>query len=526
MATRPRSGESGGAPRSVLFITADQWYGRCLSALNHPCVRTPHLDALAADGVLFRNHFAQCSPCGPSRASLLTGLYLMNHRSSRNGTPLDERHTNIALEARKAGYDPILFGYTDTSADPRGLPPSDPRLRTYSGILPGMSVGVHMAEDVRPWREDLRAKGYAVPNAPMDIYNAAGTSLEPGNNPRPRPIYRAEDSDSAFIADHVLQHLSAHAGEPWFVHAVFPRPHPPIIAPEPYNTLYARDEVPAPRRLGSPSEEAQQHPYLGYLFERQRRPGYYWGHGINIQDLTAEGLADLCAVYYGLISEVDDHIGRIVARLKETGDYDRTLIVFTSDHGEMLGNHWLFSKEGYFDPAFHIPLIVHDPDPAAQAARGTTVANFSESIDIMPTILDWLGLEVPHQCDGMSLLDFLNGQTPEKWRQEVHWEFDFRDIPDQSAEIALGVTSDQCTLAVIRDERYKYVHFTALPPLFFDLQSDPNEFSNLAAAPEYRDLVLEYAQKMLSWRMAHDERVLTNTLITPQGVHVRNGPRH
>ena len=114
--------------RKVLFISADQWRGECLSALDHPCVKTPHLDALAADGVLFRNHYRQTSPCGPSRTSLLTGMYMMNHRSLRNGTPLDSRLTNIALEARKAGYDPILFGYTDTSTDPRRFAPNDPVL--------------------------------------------------------------------------------------------------------------------------------------------------------------------------------------------------------------------------------------------------------------------------------------------------------------------------------------------------------------------------------------------------------------
>jgi len=85
-------------PKNLLFITADQWRGECLSALEHPTVKTPHLDALAADGVVFRNHFAQCLPCGPSRASMYTGMYLQNHRSVGNGTPLDARHTNIALE--------------------------------------------------------------------------------------------------------------------------------------------------------------------------------------------------------------------------------------------------------------------------------------------------------------------------------------------------------------------------------------------------------------------------------------------
>jgi arylsulfatase A-like enzyme len=107
----------------------------------------------------------------------------------------------------------------------------------------------------------------------------------------------------------------------------------------------------------------------------------------------------------------------------------------------------------------------------------------------------------------------------------VHWEFDFRDIPNQEPEKALGITSDQCCLCVIRDERYKYVHFPGLAPLFFDLQQDPMEFHNLAADPAHQGLVLDYAQKMLSWRMAHADRTLANTFLTPDGIAERKGPR-
>ena len=119
---------------NVLFITADQWRGDCLSALGHPQLKTPNLDQLASDGVIFKNQYAQAVPCGPSRASLYTGMYLHNHRSLLNGTPLDARHTNVALEARKSGYAPALFGYTDVSLDPRTQEVSG----GYEGVLPGM----------------------------------------------------------------------------------------------------------------------------------------------------------------------------------------------------------------------------------------------------------------------------------------------------------------------------------------------------------------------------------------------------
>ncbi|NEO17624.1 sulfatase-like hydrolase/transferase, partial [Moorena sp. SIO3E8] len=110
---------------NVLLITADQWRGDCLGAAGHPLVKTPAIDALAADGVLFRRHYCQATPCSPARASLLTGLYQMNHRVCRNGTPLDARHDNIARAMRRLGYAPALFGYTDTSVDPRRCDPND-----------------------------------------------------------------------------------------------------------------------------------------------------------------------------------------------------------------------------------------------------------------------------------------------------------------------------------------------------------------------------------------------------------------
>ncbi len=114
---------------NILFITADQWRGECLSVLGHAHVKTPNLDALAAEGVTFKRHYAQATPCGPSRACLYTGMYMQNHRSVLNGTPLEARHSNMALEARKAGYEPALFGHTDVSPDPRQYAPHDDTLK-------------------------------------------------------------------------------------------------------------------------------------------------------------------------------------------------------------------------------------------------------------------------------------------------------------------------------------------------------------------------------------------------------------
>jgi arylsulfatase A-like enzyme len=190
-----------------------------------------------------------------------------------------------------------------------------------------------------------------------------------------------------------------------------------------------------------------------------------------------------------------------------------------------MGDHWLTSKLGYFDQSYHIPLIIRDPRANADASRGKQIDAFTENVDIMPTMLDWLGRDIPAQCDGHSLLPILqSGVEPNSWRKQVHWEYDFRSVEDDSVERYFGLTAHQCSLSVIRDKRYKYVHFTALPPLFFDLQEDPGEFINLADKADYQSLVLEYTQKMLSWRMNHTDRGLTETFLSDNGPVTRRSP--
>jgi len=188
--------------KTVLFVTLDQWRGTALSAYGHPCARTPNLDRLAQEGVSFRNHFGQASPCGPARASLLTGLYAMNHRSVRNGTPLDGRFTNLALEARRLGFAPTLFGYTDTTPDPRTRVEGDPARETYEGMLPGFDAGCIMAEVSWPWLAHLKAKGYDLPEDPADVYRPmdGGAGFAGPEIHAPRPLYAAEDSDTVWNA--------------------------------------------------------------------------------------------------------------------------------------------------------------------------------------------------------------------------------------------------------------------------------------------------------------------------------------
>ncbi len=509
---------NGGRPGNVLFVTVDQWRGDCLSALGHPLVRTPNLDRLAAGGTLFANHWAQSAPCGPSRACLYTGTYSMTNRVVANGTPLDDRFTNVAREVRAAGYDPVLVGYTDVSVDPRGVAPDDPRLFSYEGVLPGFEAVVDFrAQTLAPWLDWLVELGYERPTDPQDVF--AGDTTAPGaadHAPSWAPArYRAEHSDTAFLTDGLLGWLAARpAAQPWFAHLSYLRPHPPHRAPAPYHDRYRAEDVGLPVRAASPEEEPS-HP----LSDMARSVA-------GVRAPADDELRQITATYYGMMAEVDDQLGRVLDWLDTSGAAADTLVVLTADHGDQMGAHWLMEKLGWWDESYHVPLIVHDPRVGAEA-RGRRVDAVTEHVDVMPTVLDWLGLPVPRQCDGRSLGAFVatGAAGVDDWRTEAHWQWDFSDPVHQGPEQLFGLPSGACTLDVLRGERWKYVQFAGLPPLLFDLVEDPDQLVDRAGDPTCAPEVADCAQRLLSWRMQHADRTLTGLKVTRRGLRGAADPR-
>lgn len=506
------------AAKNVLLIVVDQWRGLMLPKLGADYLKLPNLDRLCAEGVTFRNHFTQCVPCGPARASLLTGMYMMNHRAVQNTIPLDSRFTNLAHELRRGGYDPALVGYTTTTPDPRKTAPNDPRFFVLGDIMDGFhSVGAFENRDAYfGW---VASQGFKLPGTREDIWRPQGES-EGGATAQPAVIPK-ELSDTAWFTERGLSYLQGRAGRPWFLHLGYYRPHPPFIASAPYNAMYRPQDMPKPVRAASPAEEAKQNALLAYYVNNINQASFFQDGKAPGSAMTEEQVAQMRATYCGLMSEIDDHLGRVFDYLKQTGQWDDTLIVFTCDHGEQSGDHHLLGKIGYFDESYRVPMIIRDPRQEANGTRGTIVEKFTETIDTTPTILDWLGLPIPRQVDGRSLLPFCEGDVPADWRTEVHYEYDFRDLHYTKPESSLGVPMDKCGLAVVQDENFKYVHFAALPPLFFDLKADPGQFVNRAEDPAYAVRMGEYAAKMLNWRLGFAERTLTGYRATPKGLEVR-----
>lgn len=492
---------------NVLFVVIDQLRADCLHGALAEHVDLPNLRALMAEAASFHRHYSVANPCGPSRASLLTGQYAMNHRSVRNGTPLPHDTPNLATEMRKAGWLPLLFGYTDATPDPRVHAPGDPVLKSYEQVLPGFQEVVEMRlEESLPWRAYLMEKGYDVPPYP-EIFRPTG--------PRPEDpaLYRAEDSDTAFLTDETIRALRARP-EGWFAHLTYIRPHNPLVAPEPYNRMYDPSTLPLPARAGTMAEEQAAHPFVAPCHAKNPISGMV--EGFADLEPTDENIQQLRAIYLGLATEVDHHFGRLIAFLKETGQYDRTLIVVTADHGEMLGDRYIWAKSTYHDAAYHVPLIIRDP--ALPGSFGAAHDLPTESIDITPTILDRFGLEVPQTMNGRSLMPVLRGERPRGWRRYTFAELDFGDPVDPTvAQRRLGLTPETTNLAVFRGGGHTLVHFNGgLPPLLFDHGGD-GEMRDISGEPGAQGWMVEMYRAMADHRMSHAASRFTRTMITAEG---------
>jgi len=504
-----------GRSRNVLFIILDQLRADAVFGGLGAGVALPRMRGLAAEGVRFARHSSVANPCGPSRASLLTGLYAMTHRSVRNGTPLAAHHPTLPRALRAGGVEPLLYGYSDTTLDPRGMAPADPALKSYETAMPGFTEVVAMRFDESlPWQGYLRAQGYDLPPYARFYEPVAA----PGRPPRvdDPAFYAAAHSDTAYLTDRFLEDIAVRTLHPWCAALTYIRPHPPFVAPAPYNRWVEPGVPPAPQRFATPEAEAARHPFLGPA--QAQAPARRYVQGVEPFADSPETHRAMRAVYLGLAAEVDAHLGRVLDWLEASGQARDTLVVLTSDHGEMLGDHWLWGKMSPFEPAWHVPLVIRDPD--RPEAAGRVVEALTEHVDLAPTILDWLGAEVPAAMDGRSLLPLMGGAVPEDWRDHAVSELDFADLEVPTPwQRALGLAPEACNLTILREARWKLVHFNGgLPPMLFDLAADPGEMTDLAGDPAHAGELLRLTRRVLDHRMRQADHALTGMQATATGM--------
>lgn len=498
---------------NILFVMYDQLRFDYLSCAGHPHLETPNFDRVAAKGVRFTNAYCQSPVCGSSRMSFYTGRYVSSHGAAWNGYPLRVGEMTLGDHMRALDYDCVLIGKTHMRADAEGM--------ARLGLAPDSVIGARQAEcGFDAWvREDgLVAEGpdgfYDPTPSPYNAYlNEQGYD---GDNPwaeyanagvegeeiasaffmthadKPANI-REEDSETPWLTSEAIRFLDQ-AERPFCAHLSYIKPHWPYIVPAPYHDMYGANHVPAATR--SEGERADPHPvYAAFM-----------GNAIGRAFSRDEVRAKVIPAYMGLIKQCDDQLGRLLDHLEATGRDKDTMIVLTSDHGDYLGDHWLGEKDLFHEPSVKIPMIVYDPRAEADATRGTTCDALVEGIDLVATFIEAAGGEVPgHVVEGRSLMPWLRGEVPDDWRAAAVSEYDYSVTPMRAT---VGVSDEDARLFMVFDGRWKLVHAEGgLPPMLFDLDSDPEEFHDLGRSPDHEEVRARMYGHLQAWSLRMAQRV-------------------
>ncbi len=516
---------------NILFIMYDQLRFDYLSCAGHPHLETPNFDRVASMGVQFSNAYVQSPICGASRMCFYTGRYVASHGAAWNGFPLRVGEQTMGDHLRAAGMQSWLLGKTHMKADTEGM--------VRLGLSPDSVIGARQAEcgfDVwirddglwgqgpdgfydekrSPYNEYLKSKGYGSEN-PWATHANAGVDengdISSGwmfaNADKPANI-REEDSETPWLTQRTIEFIDQ-AAAPWCAHVSFIKPHWPYIVPAPYHDMYGANHVPAPNR--HPVERENAHPVYAAYMENRIATAFQ-------RDDVRE---KVIPAYMGLIKQCDDQLGVLLDHLEATGRMDDTMIVLTSDHGDYLGDHWLGEKDLFHEPSVKIPLIIYDPRAEANATRGTVCDALVESIDLVPTFLEAAGgTAQPHILEGRSLLPWLRGERPD-WRDYVISEFDYS--PTSQGE-RLGLAPSDCRLFMVFDGRFKMMHAEGgFRPMLFDLETDPDEFQDLAKVPGHEAEIDRLYGLLAEWSRRPAQRVTKSDadILATRGRSLRRG---
>ena len=505
--------------RNVLWIMCDQLRFDYLGCAGHPRLATPNIDALAARGVRFSRAYVQSPVCGPSRMSFYTGRYMRSHGSNWNRFPLRVGEPTLGDHLNEIGVRNVLVGKTHMEADAEGM--------ARLGISPSSNVGVHVSEcGFEPFERDDGLHPDAAPRPRYDLYlqdlgyNAANPWEQWANSGADadgeiqngwllahadkQARVAEEHSETPYMTRRAMDFIRAAAddGRPWCLHLSYIKPHWPYIAPAPYHAMYGADDVLPVLR----SEEERRDPHPVYRAFMDMR--------VSRNFSRDEVRARVIPAYMGLIKQIDDQLGVLFRFLDERGLTDSTMIVFTSDHGDYLGDHWLGEKDLFHECSVKIPLIITDPSPAADATRGTVCDALVEAIDLAPTFLEHFGGGAkPHVLEGVSLLPLLRDEAVPGWRRCVFSEYDYSM---QEARLFLDQPIRDCRLFMVFDRRWKYIHATGFRPMLFDLAGDPDEFCDVGGDPRYAAECERLRGELLDWALRDHNRItMSDARISP-----------
>lgn len=458
---------------NFILIQTDQQRRDMIGAYGDRVVRTPTVDRLAAEGVLFENAYTPCPLCGPARASLITGKRPGRHgilfnceSASFAGSDFIGRHATLAERLRDRGVRSTICGKWHVGTN---LPPAD---CGFEGVF----YPQYGYPDAHP-----HYLAYLERLGTTFAFRDAVYSRRPDGSQGPLLSAVQEGPEEASVPHYLVDQAiaavrrSAAAGEPFLVRVDFWGPHTPYIIPERYARMYD------PARIA---------PWPNFEDDLAARPAIqramkeYWG----VQDFTWDEWSRLVALCYGYATLIDDEVARLLDAAAEAGAADDTAVFFTSDHGGMVGAHGLCDKGPYlYDETVRVPLIARVPGTPGGRRSKAIVYNY----DLMPTILDLAGCPVPDDLDAASLAPILRGEADRaRDDDDVYLEFHGHQAPYAQR--------------MVRTASAKYIFNPADTDELYDLERDPGELTNLVGRPEHADL-LNAMRRRLRARLVQTE---------------------
>jgi len=459
---------------NILWICTDQQRFDTIAALGNQHINTPNLDRLASEGVAFSHAYSQSPVCTPSRASFLTGRYPRTTGARQNGQAMPADEVLISRMLADAGYDCGLSGKLHLAPCHRQVEKRiDDGYRVFN-----WSHHPHPDWPENEYTQWLLANGHAW----KDIY--------PG--PNGKSAYAgvpAELHQTTWCIDRAMDFINEQRESPWLMSVNIFDPHHPFDPPAEYLNRYDADKLPDPSYKPG---ELDNKP----IFQQVDHDGAYGGTLLAYSKMTPRERREITASYYAMVELIDHNVGRILKMLDDTGRREDTIVIFMSDHGELLGDHGMYLKGPHmYDCSVRVPLIISWP---GRFKSGLVSDAMVELVDIVPTLLDAVRIPVPNRVQGKSLYGICTGDAdPHHHKDHVYTEY----YVGQPFHRAL---KPQPLVTMVRNRTHKMSVFHGMEVgELYDLQADPSEFDNLWASPQHTDV------KMDMMKLCLDASVMT-----------------
>lgn len=433
---------AGAKTRNVVFILSDDHRYDAMSFMNHQFAKTPHMDAMAKNGVHLKNAFVTTSLCSPSRASILTGLYTFRHRVIDNNRQVPQGTLFFPQYLQKAGYATAFIGKWHM-----GGASDEPR--------PGFDRWV-----------SFRGQGHYLPPTPDYTLNVDGKPVK-------QKGYITDE-----LTDYAIDWLEEQkpAEKPFFMYLSHKAVHANFTPDEKYKGSLS--DIPF-TRAASEADTFENYKGKPRWLRDQRNS---W-HGVDFPYHSELNIEEYYKRYSEALRSVDDSVGRVVGQLKKMGIHDETLVIYMGDNGFMFGEHGLIDKRVAYETSIRVPMLAQCPE---LFKGGSVVDEVVANIDIGPTVMEAMGIEKPAHMDGQSFLQLGAGKEI-PWRDYFlyvyYWEKNFPQSPTQFA---------------LRGNRYKYITYYGLwdSDELYDLQSDPGETTNLLHDPKFADTAKDMESRL------------------------------